>query len=389
MKTCNYQNYKLDIELVDKMLRLVDESDILANSYKHLSTYNLICASAERIRTCAYYINEHMEYPKKEEDFICLFTFVAMLYDCIIRLAKEFRAEIKFDNSIFEDLYENQNLNILDEDSVKDDNIFEYLRSLILAHPTATNRVSFLKRRKEYHVSPWVIVYGENSIMKNEDEVGVRIYSDKQKEIINLNFSYIDIFVFSHFLYNSLDKIIKNIEEIIKVENDNSLSKKINRGKILKNIFEEAKTIFESRFQDTYILDNLIDLSSIALKDNQNDIIIKKLQFEMLAKINLFCDAIDEGDDDKMDTYVDIFFPNKTDYGYELGHYHRTKIYSYLKEESSDSNINFAKQCLRTFYDNYASKYVCIDFDNYTYKDIKTLLRVADYAYKVGFELKN
>ena len=386
METKELMKYKLNVDLVDKMLRLLDGSDIIKNSYKHLLIYNLICASVNRIKTCAYYINEHMEYPKTEEDFICLFTFIGMLYDCILRLTKEFGVEIKFDNSIFVELYGNQDLNILEEDNIKDNHIFEYLRSLIFAHPTDTNRVAFLKRRNEHHVSPWVIVHGKNSFVKDDDKVGIRIYSDKQKEIINLEFSYKAIFAFSFFIYSSLGEVIKNIEERINKENDRSLTKKINRGKVLKNIFEEAKAILESRYQDTYIIDDLIDISNLNFKDNKNDMIIGKMQFEMLDKINIFCDAIDEGNDDRIDTYINYFLFKKVDYGYETGHYHRSKIFEYLKEESSDSNLEFAKSCLKTFYDNYASKYIYIDFDNYSYKDIKTLLRIADYAYSLGIK---
>ena len=387
MGTKKLLKYKLNVDLADKMLRLVDESDIIKNSYKHLSIYNLICASADRIKTCAYFINGHMEYPKTEEDFICLFTFVGMLYDCILRLTKEFRVDIKFNNSIFVELYENQKLNILYEDNITDNHIFEYLRSLIFAHPTDTNRVSFLKRRNEHHVSPWVIVHGKNSFVKAGDKVGIRIYTDKQKEIINLEFSYEAIFAFSFFVYSSLDLVVKNIEEIIKKENDNSLTKKIDRGKTLKNIFEEAKAILESRYQDTYILDDLIDIASLNLKDNNNDLIIKKIQFEMFDKINIFCDAINGSDENELDTYTGDFFPNIIDYGYKLGHYHRSKIFEYLNEESSDSNLEFAKWCLKTFYDNYASKYICIDFDNYSYNDIKTLLRIADYACSLNVKI--
>lgn len=386
METKESTKYKLNVDLVDKMLRLVDGSDIIKNSYKHLSIYNLICASVDRIKTCAYYINDHMEYPKTEEDFICLFTFIGMLYDCILRLTKEFGVEIKFDNSIFVELYGNQELNILEEDNIKDNHIFEYLRSLIFAHPTDTNRVAFLKRRNEHHVSPWVIVHGKNSFVKDDDKVGIRIYTDQQKEIINIEFTYKAIFAFSFFIYSSLGEVIKNIEEIINKENDRSLTKKINRGKVLKNIFEEAKAILESRYQDTYIIDDLIDIANLNFKDNKNDMIIGKVQFEMLDKINIFCDAIDEGNDDKMDTYIDHFLFKNVDYGYETGHYHRSKIFEYLKEESSDSNLEFAKWCLKAFYDNYASKYVYIDFDNYSYKDIKTLLRIADYAYSIGIK---
>ena len=371
--------YKLNVDLVEKMLRLVDGSDIIKNSYKHLSIYNLICASVDRIKTCAYYINDHMEYPKTEEDFICLFTFIGMLYDCILRLTKEFGVEIKFDNSLFVELYGNQELNILEEDNIKDNHIFEYLRSLIFAHPTDTNRVTFLKRRNEHHVSPWVIVYGNNSFAKDDDKVGIRLYSDKQKEIINLEFNHESIFAFSFFVYSSLDEVINNIEKIINKENELSLTKKIDRGKALKNIFEEAKLILELRCQETYYIDHLINIAKIELSDNKNNEAISIIHRDLLVNIESFINAIDENDNEELDCFIQKFFPDNKNYGYNAGHYHRSKIFEYLSDDSSESNLKFAKDCLETFYNNYAKYYVYIDINKYDFNDIKTLLYVADY----------
>lgn len=360
---------KLNIELAKSIFKKVDENEFFKNDYKFLFRYNLICASIERIETCANYINNHMFYPNSEEEFICLFMFVGMLYDCIIKLTNEFRVDIKFNKENFKDLYENNYLNILNEDDINDKVIFEYLRSLIFAHPTDTNRVSFLKRRKEQHVSPWVIV--NNRGLYKEGIIGVRIYSDKQKQIIDLLYSFEEIINFTRFIYSYVSEILKSIDKILREENDRLMLKKIKRGNALIEIFKDAKNILENRYQDTYIIDDFIDIASIKSKDKVNVNAIEKIQKEMFENIKMFCDAIDENDNDKLDEYIKKFFPLFIDYGYEMGFYHREKIFMYLNEDSSAYNLDFAKECLKTFYDNYASKYVFIDIEKDDFNDIK------------------
>lgn len=62
-------------------------------------------------------------------------------------------------------------------------------------------------------------------------------------------------------------------------------------------------------------------------------------------------------------------------------HYELEKIFTYLPNERAkieiDSNEEWGLIQAKNFYSKYAYKYVFIDFENYSYNEIKTLVTVA------------
>ena len=81
-------------------------------------------------------------------------------------------------------------LNIEKHKCPTDDKFFEYLRSIMFAHPFETNRPKFFMKH-EIQYSPWVIANNPATKFRGiKDGVGVRIYSNKFDEIKDLIFFF-------------------------------------------------------------------------------------------------------------------------------------------------------------------------------------------------------
>ena len=48
--------------------------------------YNLICVVMDRVDSAVNYLNNHDEFPKTEEDFVCFLVYACMVKDAITKL---------------------------------------------------------------------------------------------------------------------------------------------------------------------------------------------------------------------------------------------------------------------------------------------------------------
>lgn len=124
-------------------------------------------------------LNGHAETPKTEEDFLSFVMFSCMVLDAVKHVLKQLDIE-KIDKiDYFQNICLSKPLNIEKHKCPTDDKFFEYLRSIMFAHPFETNRPKFFMKH-EIQYSPWVIANNPATKFRGiKDGVGVRIYSNK------------------------------------------------------------------------------------------------------------------------------------------------------------------------------------------------------------------
>lgn len=180
-----------DPELCREFRDTINSSPIFSRgNLKH--KYSLLSAVMDRVDTCTDYLNAHTGFPNSEVEFIVFFVFGAMLRDAIQELLvniykknSKMYSEIASESSFFKEPYINSSIYNSNKDIPTDDKLFEYMRSLVFAHPVETSRAKFLQDG-ETQYSPWVIVNPEiRTWFKYSDGVGIRIYSSVTDKIQN------------------------------------------------------------------------------------------------------------------------------------------------------------------------------------------------------------
>ena len=169
----------------------INSSPIFSNDVNYLSKFNLSCAVMDRLDSAVRKLNTFRELPTSEEDFLVFMMYASMVKDALKELFKPLQIDIPQSNTqYFRDCYQNSRIYNPDKDMPSDDRFFEYLRSLVFAHPFETSRAKFLKDN-ETQYSPWVFISGTfDTAFGYKNNVGVRIYSSLTEEIIDLRIPF-------------------------------------------------------------------------------------------------------------------------------------------------------------------------------------------------------
>lgn len=124
-------NELLDLELCRNLRGIFNSTNIFYKDQKEKENFNFLCAIMDRFDSTASYINDNLNVPKSEAEFI---TYIA--YCCIIKygidcLYSKLSLKNKKDSRFFKNIYTSNPLNIKEE-NYNDDKFFNYFRSLVL-----------------------------------------------------------------------------------------------------------------------------------------------------------------------------------------------------------------------------------------------------------------
>lgn len=222
-----------------------NETPLFMYNEEYKTCFNLFCAVTDRLESCIEYLNGHAETPKTEEDFLSFVMFSCMVLDAVKHVLKQLDIE-KIDKiDYFQNICLSKPLNIEKHKCPTDDKFFEYLRSIMFAHPFETNRPKFFMKH-EIQYSPWVIANNPATKFRGiKDGVGVRIYSNKFDEIKDLIFSFDVLKKYIKSQYLLLDLATEKVKEIVSLKEIEWKKHKINRSLDYLDILKEIKDILK------------------------------------------------------------------------------------------------------------------------------------------------
>lgn len=374
-----------DEKVIRDFKKALNNSFIFTRKDEYKFLYNKAYVFINRIESAISYFNSHNEKPKSDEKLILYFVEAAILKDGVYQMHETLFKEkppLTDSKKWFINAQANGRKLFEKDGSPYDDTYFEYLRALIFAHPFETSkgrRVDrFFMSEGEIHMSPWVIA---NYNDPKREVVGLRIFSNKtldSLEDVFIGFSNLKKYLLER--YNLIAKLTDKINDIISIEKKTWLEHKIAHSNDFYLDLIEIGKVYKERFLDVETLSIYKHIYSITYDSKLNMESIGKVKLILNAKIMTAIVYLNNNENDNAEEELCFIYKRPRNL-HESAHYELEKISTYLPEERTTieigSNEEWGLTQARNFYSKYAHKYVFIDFENYSYKEIKTLVIVA------------
>lgn len=367
----------LNPRISEEFREAINDSPIFTEDDSYKEHFNLACAVMDRLDTCVRYINNHNSYPKSEEELLSYLMFSCMLVDAVNKILDDIGVSTKKNETLyFKETCMNYPLNLEGENCPSDDKFFEYFRALTFAHPFETSRPKFLKKG-EVQYSPWVIV-GSHVFSEIPDPIGVRIYSNKQDDILDLVLSFSTLKDYLKSRYKPLTLAIEWAKNSIVKEENKWKSKKINRNNPPIEVFREIVQILKSRYEKIYQIEDIILYLECRSSIEENNDKIEFFKSLIICRLQNICDAIEKLDYETVYNELNGMFRRPTNM-HKMAHYELEKIFTYLIENKYDDNYDWGLEQAKNFAEGFAKKWVKIDPYNMSCTEIKLLVSVACY----------
>ena len=380
----------LDSAVIASFREVINASAIFTEHEDYKPIFNLICVFMDRIDSSVRYLNNYMDMPGSEEDFINFLVYAAILRDGVKTLFENvFHKEPPcigekryFSNAMY------HNKPFFNEDTCPtDDDFFEYLRAMAFAHPY---EVSGRQRNRPYmqsgekHYCPWVIVGNSLKAFSGfKDAVGVRVYSSIDEEgitDITISFSALKAYIKSR--YDGIEELTKWAEAGIEKQTEEWKQVKVNRNQQPAEILQEIIEILKERFENAFSIETALMYLNCPLSDERNEKNVAIFREAIIRTVPTICDCVDSLDYAGMGRAISIVF-SQPQRMHAMAHYQLEKIYSYLDFRSKTidpfSNEYWGLRQAYAFSQGFAKKWVMIDVVNMPYDEIKLLVRVACY----------
>lgn len=363
-----------------------NETPLFMYNEEYKTCFNLFCAVTDRLESCIEYLNGHAETPKTEEDFLSFVMFSCMVLDAVKHVLKQLDIE-KIDKiDYFQNICLSKPLNIEKHKCPTDDKFFEYLRSIMFAHPFETNRPKFFMKH-EIQYSPWVIANNPATKFRGiKDGVGVRIYSNKFDEIKDLIFSFDVLKKYIKSQYLLLDLATEKVKEIVSLKEIEWKKHKINRSLDYLDILKEIKDILKLRHEEYYDVETVIRYMGCKNTLKENLTSVERFKQGIIEIIPDLCDAIDSLNYEMATEKLDYILHQRPWKMHSMANYQLGKIYCYLNETQIVSKREWALEQVELFSKEFAKKWVTIIPQEMSFDEIKLLVTVSCYLEKIEQE---
>ncbi len=373
----------LDRKLIEQFREVINSSNAFCDVPEYQSLWNLICVLLDRLDSAVNYLNTHSNQPKTEEELVFFMVYASMLKDGIYKFYENIyhvKPRTIESRRWFSDAHTYSEPIFNEENCPTDDAFFEYFRALSFAHPYEVSKRTgrLFMENDEIHLSPWVI--SNCFIGKEKDDIGFRLYSNKDEGLKDIFVRFRNLKGYLAQRYRLIYTFIKwGNEEIIKQNNlwmQDKVCRKGTSTEILKNVID----VLEKRYCSHYSIDEALTVLNSNFSDERNNEALEAVKSLINQNINQICDSVDNLDYEKMEESISILYkrPKKL---HDHAHYELEKIFDYLGDERGPclrgSNEEWGLIQAVNFYEAYAKKFVKIDFDKMSYKDIKTLIRIS------------
>lgn len=363
-----------------------NETPLFMYNEEYKTCFNLFCAVTDRLESCIEYLNGHAETPKTEEDFLSFVMFSCMVLDAVKHVLKQLDIE-KIDKiDYFQNICLSKPLNIEKHKCPTDDKFFEYLRSIMFAHPFETNRPKFFMKH-EIQYSPWVIANNPATKFRGiKDGVGVRIYSNKFDEIKDLIFSFDVLKKYIKSQYLLLDLATEKVKEIVSLKEIEWKKHKINRSLDYLDILKEIKDILKLRHEEYYDVETVIRYMGCKNTLKENLTSVERFKQGIIEIIPDLCDAIDSLNYEMAIEKLDYILHQRPWKMHSMANYQLGKIYCDLNETQIVSKREWALEQVELFSKEFAKKWVTIIPQEMSFDEIKLLVTVSCYLEKIEQE---
>lgn len=361
-----------------------NETPLFMYNEEYKTCFNLFCAVTDRLESCIEYLNGHAETPKTEEDFLSFVMFSCMVLDAVKHVLKQLDIE-KIDKiDYFQNICLSKPLNIEKHKCPTDDKFFEYLRSIMFAHPFETNRPKFFMKH-EIQYSPWVIANNPATKFRGIKD-GVRIYSNKFDEIKDLIFSFDVLKKYIKSQYLLLDLATEKVKEIVSLKEIEWKKHKINRSLDYLDILKEIKDILKLRHEEYYDVETVIRYMGCKNTLKENLTSVERFKQGIIEIIPDLCDAIDSLNYEMATEKLDYILHQRPWKMHSMANYQLGKIYCDLNETQIVSKREWALEQVELFSKEFAKKWVTIIPQEMSFDEIKLLVTVSCYLEKIEQE---
>ena len=374
----------LDNDLNNKLREAVNSDDFFWKDTNQKENWHLICATMDRLDSSVGYINNHSNYSADENDIILFFVHCSIIKDAISQVSKALKIDcsnkenifFKYvkDYGIFEKIEEYENYR--GSKNVADDQFYEYLRSLIFAHPSETSYSIPDRIQNEIQYSPYLLSGRFDFHNDYKDSIGVEIYSNK-REISHICISFNDLKKYIKNKHNKIDLIINKYKIIVEEFKKEKKKRKVNRKQDDILILKEIANILDERYLEHYDIDKLIDDLEcvLTIKNNYKNVDIYRNQIKKI--IPDLCVAIDAYDCDAIyEICYELLYARPK--AHQMMYYQLEKIFCYLNDDGY-GDIEWGLIQAETFSKEFAKKWVTIKPYDMSFKEIKLLVNVACY----------
>ncbi|MDR0990692.1 MAG: hypothetical protein LBL92_04950 [Propionibacteriaceae bacterium] len=386
------------------------------------SHYSLIRAVMDRLDSCLSYINKHHNQPSSEEVAIALFVFGSMIVDAVKSLHEEVGisyvyadtniAANKSDAKHFEHFGKTYETTFIGkrEDNKKstfptDDKFFEYMRSLVFAHPHGTNRAKFLRKGEE-HYSPWIASGGLIEPFYGKGEcIRIQIYSNQtdKPKILFAPLSCLRSYIKSR--YELVSQVTAWARQRIEDAETKWKEQKVNRRLPPIEVLQDIANIRKSRYKNNGGIRTLIAFLECPITNPVNKDAVDDYRRAIEEIVPNLCDATDVLDELSFSETVSSAF-SLPRHMHQEASYQIEKIEEYLvdNEETFDScyancehrkclsigankcNISWAIEQVLAFTESSTGSHVTVTPNTMSFGEIKLLIYTACFLEKKNYE---
>lgn len=374
----------LENDLNRKLREVINSDNLFWKDSEQKENWNLICAVMDRLDSSIEYINSHSDYSNNNNDVILFFVHSSIIKDAIYQVSNTLKIDCSNKENIFykyikeykifESVEEYENYG--NGKNVADDQFYEYLRSLVFAHPAETSRSIPNRISNEIQYCPYFLSSTLQFHHNYKSPIGIQIYSNK-REFGHIYLDFEDLKQFLKNKYNKLELIIKRYNEIVEEFKKEKKKHKVNRKQDDLSILKEIVIILEERYLEHYDIDKLIDNLECKLTIEQNKKNVELYRNQIKIIIPDLCDAVDNYDCASINDlcYGLLYCRPKA---HAMMHYQLEKIFCYLNDDGY-GDIEWGLIQAEAFSKEFAKKWVVIKPYDMTFKEIKLLVNVACY----------
>ena len=386
----------LDKKLLDGFNSLIRSSNIFHKSSSHKNRRNLISTVLYRLYSAIDFLNSTAKPLDSQNNFILFFVHACIVKDGIYKFYENIygkKPEVLNNKNFFDDTFIG-NEKFFGEGRPTDDVIFEYLRSIVFAHPFETSKSKRSKRtfmeEGEAHISPWInLQYRWPG--SGTDCFCIRVYTNKESpsgDIKDIRFSYESLKSYIKERYNLLKTFIDWGKDAIDSQEAEWKKSKVDRSVDNWQIIVNAKKILNDRYIESYDyeLQLILDYLKYDCGDEKNKKVVNEIITKIQSNINEICDSVDNIDYEKLSNILEFLDWEPSNMN-QYAHYQLEKTYSYLDTDSKKiipgSDYEWGLKQAKLFYEEYAQKYVNIDFVQMSNQEIMLLIRASCIVGKI------
>lgn len=366
----------LDSKLVYDLREVINKTNIFVNDSLEKEKFDLICAVMDQFDNSILYLNTHQILPSSENEIILFFHHCCIIRDGINVVSKMLNISIP-NTLIFEDYCYKNPINLPKGNYKGDDKFFEYIRSLLFAHPFVTSRSIPNPKDGETQYCPYILDNTRSLYPEQEASIGVMVYSNKQ-DMFHLCIKFEDVKKYITQKYLLIRDIILAFRKIIDNKEIEWRKRKVNRELHNEDVLLDIIDILKERYIEYSDITELYKYLTCDISNKNNIDIINKYREIINNSIPSICDCIDNMDYDSLYEIINPILMPKIKEKYPMMHYQLEKIYCYLSDDDY-GDIYWGLIQADEFSKHFAKNWVEINAQKMDFVEIRLLTTIACY----------